>query len=55
MMHAPSSPSWIPRSKNGLTPVVTRDEHARTKLAISTLAVSLLLAATVIWLILAYL
>ncbi len=54
MMHAPSNPSWIPRSQRGFAPI-SRDARGQAKIAVSTLAVALLLAATVVWLIVAYL
>lgn len=52
MMHAPSHPSWIPRAERG---IAARSAPERVKLAVSTLAVSLLLAAAVVWLIVTYL
>lgn len=51
MMHSPSHPSWLP-ARIRERDVASRD---RMKLAISTLAISLLFVAAVVWLIAAYL
>ena len=57
MMHAPSRPSLHPHhpAPNSGGMVTPSDGEARTKLAVSTLAIALLLVATVVWLIAAYL
>lgn len=49
-MHSSSHPSL---HTHGI--VVPSDDAGRTKLAISTLSISLLLVATVVWLVAAYL
>lgn len=54
MMHAPSNPSWIPRSQRGMAPIA-RDPQGQARIAISALAIALLLVSTVVWLIVAYL
>lgn len=50
MMRSPSHPSWIPR----ISPAPGLSERQR-KLAVSTLAIALLLVTAVVWLIVAYL
>jgi hypothetical protein len=53
MIHMPSHPSLAP-----LVPRISRaplDEKQRAKLAVSTLAIALLLVAAVVWLVAAYL
>ena len=50
MIHSPSHPSWMPR----ISQAPSLSEHQR-KLAVSTLAIALLLVTAVVWLIVAYL
>lgn len=50
MMHQPSYPSWIPRFS--AAPGTRRE---RSRIAVTTLAIALLLVATVVWLVAAYL
>ncbi len=51
-MHAPSQPSWLPHAPARSS---VRADYALKRLALSTLAISILMAASIIWLIVHFL